>query len=85
MELSESEVSDVANFMGHADKVHKEIYRQPIISREIVQISKILEAAQGTDDRNDSDNEIDCSTDDSEIEYPNKKRRKTRSSKYIYM
>lgn len=99
MELSENEVSDVANFMGHADKVHKEIYRQPIISREIVQISKILEAAQGTDERNDSDNEIDCSTDESEIEYSNrvknmkadntdqnisnKKRRKTRSSKYI--
>lgn len=40
MELSENEVSDVAKLMGHADKVHKEIYRQPIISREIVQISK---------------------------------------------
>lgn len=95
MELSENEVSDVANFLGHADKVHKEIYRQPIISREIVKISKILEAAQGTDDKTDTDNEIDCSTDDSESEYghgienmqndidhnsPNK-RRKTRSSK----
>lgn len=95
MELSENEVSDVANFMGHADKVHKEIYRQPIISREIVKISKILEAAQGTEDK--SDNEVDCSTDDSEYnseaethradnidqEMPNNKRRKTRSSKII--
>ncbi|KAG5891913.1 hypothetical protein JTB14_022663 [Gonioctena quinquepunctata] len=54
--LQESEVADLASFMGHADKVHKEIYRQPILTREILHISKLLEAVQGN---NDEDSDID--------------------------
>lgn len=33
--------------MGHAITIHKEIYRQPIISRDIVRMSQVLEKAQG--------------------------------------
>lgn len=29
--LTEIQMSDLANFLGHADKIHKENYRQPII------------------------------------------------------
>ena len=55
LNLSEHTISDLANFMGHADKIHKEIYRQPIIQREIIGISKLLEAAQGPDSEDSSD------------------------------
>ncbi|XP_011869393.1 PREDICTED: uncharacterized protein LOC105562869, partial [Vollenhovia emeryi] len=60
--LSENEVSDLASFLGHADRIHKEHYRQPIITREILQISKLLEAVQGK--QNDSEDDSD---DGSEI------------------
>lgn len=57
--LTDNEISDLANFLGHADKIHKENYRQPIICREILQISKLLEAVQGNEDPgDDSDDSV---------------------------
>lgn len=47
MNLNLTSVADVANFMGHAEKVHREYYRQNTIERQIVQMSQVLEAAQG--------------------------------------
>ncbi|XP_029673720.1 uncharacterized protein LOC115241900 [Formica exsecta] len=49
LNLKDYEVSDLANFMGHADKIHKEHYRQPILTREIFQVSKLLEIVHGKD------------------------------------
>ncbi|XP_067214685.1 uncharacterized protein [Linepithema humile] len=49
MELADTEISDLANFMGHAEKIHREVYRQPIISRDILNITQHLEAAHGCD------------------------------------
>lgn len=49
---------------GHADKIHLSHYRQPIIEKEILEISQYLEAAQGADmsryksDSNDSNSEL---------------------------
>jgi len=37
----------MANFMGHYEHVHKEIYRQPVAKVDIFEMSKILEKAQG--------------------------------------
>jgi len=47
LNLNEVEVSELATFMGHADKIHKQHYRQPQASRDILKISKYLEAVQG--------------------------------------
>lgn len=47
LDLQEQEVSDLANFLGHADKIHREHYRMPIITRDIVRMSRLLEIAQG--------------------------------------
>lgn len=58
LNLRDHEVSDLANFMGHADKVHKEHYRQPISSREIFQVSKLLEIVHGKDSDEEAE-EID--------------------------
>jgi len=51
--------------MGHAEKIHKEIYRQPIKNREILGISRLLETAQGEDEyTDDSDDDDSSNTDD---------------------
>lgn len=47
LNLTDVDVSDLATFMGHADKIHKEHYRQPLASRDILKISQYLEAVQG--------------------------------------
>jgi len=36
LDLSENDIFDLAKRMGHALTIHKEIYKQPIISRDIV-------------------------------------------------
>lgn len=56
--LSEDEIRDVANFMGHSDDIHKRYYRQPIITREIVRMSRVLQKAQGMD-QDDTSSESD--------------------------
>ncbi|XP_063903478.1 uncharacterized protein LOC135122903 isoform X2 [Zophobas morio] len=47
MNLQESDVSDLANFMGHAEKIHREHYKLPIVTREITKMAQILEKAEG--------------------------------------
>ncbi|KAL6254299.1 hypothetical protein P5V15_014345 [Pogonomyrmex californicus] len=37
---------DLSNHLGHTDKIHKEYYRLPVASRDILQVSKLLEYAQ---------------------------------------
>jgi len=59
MELADTEVTDLANFMGHAEKIHREIYRQPIISRDILNITQHLEAAHGCDSPDTEENSIE--------------------------
>lgn len=57
LNLSENEVADVANFMGHAEKIHREHYRQPIVSCEILWMSKVLKLAQGGEEDDDDDDD----------------------------
>ncbi|KAJ8932666.1 hypothetical protein NQ314_014533 [Rhamnusium bicolor] len=57
LNLTEEEVSDLANYMGHADKIHKSHYRLPIVSREIAQISKLLQKAQGDEPEGEESDE----------------------------
>ncbi|XP_011882433.1 PREDICTED: uncharacterized protein LOC105570082, partial [Vollenhovia emeryi] len=47
LNLNDVDVSDLATFMGHAEKIHREHYRQPLASRDILKISQYLEAVQG--------------------------------------
>lgn len=49
LNLSENEVDDLANFMGHHEKIHKRHYRQSIPAVEIIRMTKFLEAALGED------------------------------------
>lgn len=82
LNLSETEISDLANFMGHREQIHKNFYRQPLVNREILQMSKLLEVAQGatndasSDSGEDMDEEFHQTADSSasEEEYVPRKR-----------
>lgn len=50
--------------MGHAEKIHRQHYRQPLASRDILKISQYLEAVQDNspnlnESSSDSENEDD--------------------------
>lgn len=50
LNLEDEQVKDLANFMGHHESIHKNIYRQSIPAQDILRVSKYLELAQGQDD-----------------------------------
>ncbi|XP_074035965.1 uncharacterized protein isoform X2 [Leptinotarsa decemlineata] len=60
LDLNENEVNDLANFMGHADKIHREHYRIPVVTREIGRVSKLLEIGVGQR-TNKSEEHVTCS------------------------
>lgn len=49
LNLSDTDVADVADFMGHAELVHRNSYRQNTIDRQVVKMSQLLEAALGNE------------------------------------
>ncbi|XP_070155675.1 uncharacterized protein PF3D7_1120600-like [Polyergus mexicanus] len=58
LKLTEHEIYELANFMGHQENIHKKYYRLPQKEADILNISKYLEAALGT---NNSNSDIDSS------------------------
>lgn len=83
LNLQEYQVSELADWMGHADKIHKDKYRQTMTSREILHMSKLLINAQGLDDdENDSvsESESHCAAGteetNSDLSGPSQKHRK---------
>lgn len=72
LDISENEVMDLADFMGHHEKIHKSHYRQSVITKDLA-ISKLLKYAQGentTDesDENDENNESSESDEENSID-----------------
>ncbi|XP_036146726.1 uncharacterized protein LOC118646902 [Monomorium pharaonis] len=64
LKITEQEVSELANFMGHKENIHKQYYRLPQKEADILNISKYLEAAL---DLNNNKSDIDSSdTDDTD-------------------
>ncbi|KAK0165513.1 hypothetical protein PV328_004020 [Microctonus aethiopoides] len=47
LEIAESRIYDISNFMGHAEAIHRQHYRQAVISRDLCEVSQILEVAAG--------------------------------------
>lgn len=45
--LNDSVISNVARFMGHTEQIHRAVYRQNDLLNEVIQMSEILEEAQG--------------------------------------
>lgn len=57
MNLGKTELKDVADYLGHHEKIHLDHYRLPNVAKDIVRMSNILEQAQG------DEKEIDCGQD----------------------
>lgn len=50
MELDQAQVSELANFMGHSESIHRQHYRISLPTRQIAKTSQVLEAGIGNDD-----------------------------------
>ncbi|XP_071578934.1 uncharacterized protein [Temnothorax nylanderi] len=66
LNLQNDEVADLADYMEHAENIHREYYRQPIVSRDILRMSQLLEKAQ--EDINANGEEESDSDKENEIE-----------------
>ena len=64
LNLNDIDISDLATFMGHSDKIHKDHYRQPLASRDILKISQFLEAVQGGEQIDESSSHSNEDKDD---------------------
>ncbi|XP_057321998.1 uncharacterized protein LOC130665565 [Microplitis mediator] len=56
LKIAESEIYDIANFMGHDEQIHRHHYRQTTLSRDLCGVSKILEVAVGMKSNHTSTN-----------------------------
>lgn len=56
LNIEDTQVYNLANFMGHAKEIHKNIYRVTVSVREIMDVSRLLEAAMGNENNEDCDN-----------------------------
>lgn len=59
LNLLEHQVNDLSQHLGHTEKIHKEHYRLPVASRDILQVSKLLEYAQGEENNDDNESSDD--------------------------
>jgi len=66
LNLNDTDISDLAIFMGHSEKIHKDHYRQPIASRDIFKISRYLEAVQGMVEDSNNNSSIDSNSESDE-------------------
>lgn len=55
LEIDECRIYDVSNFMGNAEKIHRDYYRQPTATRDICGVSELLEVASGVSNSNRND------------------------------
>lgn len=59
LNLSDPDVTELANYLGHNKNIHMQHYRQSLPQFEIVKMSRLLKIAQGEDDdfqQNDKEN-----------------------------
>ncbi|XP_074031547.1 uncharacterized protein [Leptinotarsa decemlineata] len=90
LDLNENEVNDLANFMGHADKIHREHYRIPVVTREIGRVSKLLEIGVGqrtstlnNSETSNSDVGESLETDESQINSTISERLTNKSEEHV--
>ncbi|XP_037025624.1 uncharacterized protein LOC119067001 [Bradysia coprophila] len=62
-ELNDNAVAEIADYMGHHEKIHREYYRKNPIQNEFVKISQMLEKAQGNDGDDEDSDEVECGVD----------------------
>ncbi|XP_070515392.1 uncharacterized protein [Cardiocondyla obscurior] len=68
LDVSDTQINDLADFMGHHEKIHKSHYRQSILTQDLA-ISQLLKYAQG--DNSDKSESEDTDEDEDEDENDN--------------
>lgn len=75
--LSDNDVTNVAKFMGHDEKIHRDVYRHNSLAQEVVQMAFLLNSAQGTDvtdssseEEEDDDEEDEDKENEPEVHIP---------------
>lgn len=63
LQIKQTQVDDLANFLGHEKEIHKKVYRQPIPELEIAKVAGLLENALGETDGEDSEEEEEADTE----------------------
>ncbi|KAF5270522.1 hypothetical protein FQR65_LT17834 [Abscondita terminalis] len=66
LDIEETQVDRLANFMGHHKEIHKDIYRIPVPVAEMTDVSRLLVAAMGGDE--EEENEQSAGESDSSAE-----------------
>lgn len=65
--LSDNDISNLADFMGHAEAVHRAFYRTNPLTNQVSKMSSLFDSAQGNDSSDDSSGDrSDCSGDEYE-------------------
>lgn len=88
LNLNDVQVSDLATFMGHTEKIHKDHYRLPLASRDILNISQYLEAVQGTVHVSNDKSSTDSSSENEELKddrFLDRNEENACPSEYIYV
>lgn len=57
--------------MGHHEHIHKEIYRQPVAKVDILEMSKILEKAQGADSTFNEITDVSMNNENNNLSFNN--------------
>lgn len=79
--LSDNDISNLADFMGHAEAVHRAFYRINPLANQ-VSMSALFDSAEGNDiSNNSSDDDSDCSEGEYESDTESKTTRKTTKKK----
>ncbi|XP_067614230.1 uncharacterized protein [Eurosta solidaginis] len=48
--MDENKITDIANFMGHAEAIHRSHYRRSVVSRDVLGVANVLQKAQGDEE-----------------------------------
>jgi len=87
--VNDIQVSDLATFMGHTEKIHKDHYRQPLASRDILNISQYLDTVQGTAHDSNDKSSTDSSSENDELKekkiFDDTNKENICAGKYIYV
>lgn len=57
--------------MGHHEHIHKEIYKQPVAKVDILEMSKILEKAQGADTTASNETDVTTNSEGNNLSFNN--------------
>ncbi|KAL3287145.1 hypothetical protein HHI36_001624 [Cryptolaemus montrouzieri] len=77
MNLGNTEIKDIADYMGHDERIHVDHYRLPNATKDIMRISNILETASGNKGENFGETSI---LNVSDSRSPDSRRNSTRLS-----